>query len=284
MALTVEQIKDLLEWFVNSSVQNEKWIDIRKEGLEENHKWIQPEIIKTLSDEELEERFLSYYKSGTGNRQRLNQVNRDRIIRDKVKFRNAVTYLLDESIDIEERLNQVLKGDIHINGFGRALATAFLMDFDPGKYCLWNNKTEMGFDVLGWKAYEKSDTDGEAYKKVLEALNKLRNFKPELKLSLLEIDLFLHTISAEDEGIEAVINIKSTGYLILNFKEDSTWDDEFGKSYHYGTTVPNYKKVKSDTKFLLFKKNVGFVGYGEIDTIETEESHPKEKRGQVYYT
>ncbi|MFC1882786.1 hypothetical protein ACFL2S_15010, partial [Thermodesulfobacteriota bacterium] len=274
MVLNDEQIKELLEWFVNSSVQNENWSEKRDRGLEEHHKWIQPDTIKSLSDEELEERFLSYYKSGTGNRQKLNQVNRDRIIRDKEKFRITVTYLLDESIGIEERLNQVLKGDYHIKGCGRALATAFLMDFNPKKYCLWNGKTDMGFDVLGWDVYEKADTPGVSYKKVLEALNRIKNLRPELNLSLLSIDFFLHTISAEEEGIEAVNKIKGIGYLILSYKEDSPWDDEFGKSYHYGPTVPNHKKINSGSKFLLLKKNIGFVGSGEIGNVETEDSPP----------
>ena len=65
MVLSDEQIKELLEWFVNSSVQNVNWSEKRERGLEEHHKWIQPDTIKSLSDEELEERFLSYYKSGT---------------------------------------------------------------------------------------------------------------------------------------------------------------------------------------------------------------------------
>ena len=65
-------------------------------------------------------------------------------------------------------------------------------------------------------------------------------------------------------------------YLILSFKEDSPWDDEFGKSYHYGSTVPNHKKVKAGSKFLLLKKNIGFVGNGEIGNVEAEDSSTDE--------
>ena len=56
MTLSDEQIKELLKWFVHSSDQNKIWGDKRKRGLEEHHKWIQPEAIKDLSDKELEEK------------------------------------------------------------------------------------------------------------------------------------------------------------------------------------------------------------------------------------
>lgn len=64
----------------------------------------------------------------------------------------------------------------------------------------------MGFSALGWKVYENKDLQsGGAYLKVLEALRKLRDFRrPEPQLAFVDVDLFLHTISAEDEGREAV--------------------------------------------------------------------------------
>ena len=60
--------------------------------------------------------------------------------------------------------------------------------------------------------------------------------------------------------------------LILTFKHGSPWDDKYGQSYHYGPTVPNHKKVKTGSSFLLAKKNVGFVGHGTIGNIEIEAS------------
>jgi MoxR-like ATPase len=153
-----------------------------------------------MADEELEKKFLDYYNTGTGEKQRLNAVYRDRIIRDKALFRRTIGYLLDESIDIKERINQVLERSHKIPGFGKAIVTAFLMDSNPDEYCLWNNKTEMGFDVLGWRIYETKDSLGDAYLKVLSALKNLRNLNPESQLTFLDIDLFLHTIAAEEEG------------------------------------------------------------------------------------
>jgi len=63
---------------LNSLETNKRWADKMKAAVEENHKWIQP-------DEELETRFAEYCRSG-GRRQALNQIYRDRIIRDKNRF------------------------------------------------------------------------------------------------------------------------------------------------------------------------------------------------------
>jgi restriction system protein len=62
----------------------------------------------------------------------------------------------------------------------------------------------MGFSVIGWKVYESKDSRGAAYLKILKALQKLIDMTPELGLNFDDVDLFLHTISAEEEGKEAV--------------------------------------------------------------------------------
>ena len=207
MELSDGQIKQLLEWFVHSSEENKKWSGKRKKGIEENRKWIQPEVLQDLSDEELEKRFLDYYNSDTGHKQKLNKVNRDRIIRDKAKFRETIYYLLDEEIPIETRVSEVLKGKYRIAGFGRGIMSGFLMDFKPDKYCLWNSKTEMGFEVLGWRIRERGDSPGTEYVKVVNALQNLRQMRPDLNLTLNDVDFFLHIIAAEDEGIQRVRRI-----------------------------------------------------------------------------
>lgn len=216
MKLSNEQIQKLLEWFVNSSETKRKWSEHRKRALKENHKWVQPDVIQKMSDEELETKFLEYYKTG-GGRQSLNQIYRDRIIRDKKRFRETILYLLNESVDIKKRMDDIL-GDIlggkyRIEGFGKAIATSFLMDYNPDRYCLWNNKTDMGVSVLGWKVYESKDSWSTAYLRVLETLQKLIDLKPELNLTFDDIDLFLHTISAEDEGSKAVGEITEGGEI-----------------------------------------------------------------------
>jgi len=160
MPLSEEQIKRLLEWFAIESETRRKWSGYRKKAYEENHKWIQPNVIREMPDAELEARFLEYFKNG-GGRQTLIQMNRKKIIRDKKRFRNTLLYLLNEEKDIKERIDRILDSkEYRIKGFAKAIATSFLMDFDITKYCLWNNKTEMGFSVIGWELYERKDSPG----------------------------------------------------------------------------------------------------------------------------
>ena len=207
MPLSEEQIQRLLEWFANSSETKRKWSEPRREAFEVNHQWIKPDVIREMPDNELEAKYLEYYKSG-GKRQNLNQIHRARIIRDKKRFRDTLLYLLDEGKDVKERIDQILNGKKYrIAGFGKAIATSFLMDFDITKYCIWNNKTEMGFSVIGWELHERKDSPGAIYLKVLEALKRLKELKPEFNFTFDDIDLFLHTISAEAEGKKIVREI-----------------------------------------------------------------------------
>ncbi len=267
-----EQIEELLDWYVNSSETHKNWTPKRRIFLQENNKWIQPEIIKDLSDDDLRKKFLDYYNNNT--RQVLNKINRARIIQDIAKFRRVLAFILDESIDIEKRVDEILDGSYHIDGFGRAILTSFLMDFKPEKYCLWNRKTEMGFSVLGWKVYENRDTWGKAYSKVLEALQRLRDLKPEYNLSFGDVDLFLHTISAEEEGIRAVKDI---------FRGDKTIDDatnsngygriEVFEKYLEEFIEANFCKIDFGAKLELYQEDENSSGrqfqteIGSIDLL-----------------
>ena len=112
MGLSDDQITKLLEWFVNSSEVNKEWSNRRKQGQEQAHEWLQPEKLKDLSDEELSNKFRDYYKRGSGDKQHLIQLNRERVLRDIKKLRKTIDYTLDESIDMPERLNQVLRHTI----------------------------------------------------------------------------------------------------------------------------------------------------------------------------
>lgn len=286
MALSEEQIQKLLEWFVNSSETKKKWSERRKKALEDNHKWIQPDVIKKMSDEELEIKFLEYYKSGSGYKQGLNQINRDRIIRDKKRFRKTILYLLDEGVNIKERVDQILGDKYHIEGFGRAILTAFLMDYNPNKYCIWNSKTEMGFSVTGEKVYESKDSRGTAYLKVLEALQRLRDLGSKFNLAFDDVDLFLHTISAEDEGreeVEAIIGGRETlkpspGAVGQIPREVESMEFAMEK-YLEEFIEANFNKIKFEAKLELYQdeENTGrqyLTPIGNIDLLALD----KEKK------
>jgi len=207
-------INVLLRQF-KSSNHYRKTSNKRKERHRYNSEWIRPEKIKELNDEELTQRFIEYYSGGEG-RQRFNQIWRDRIIGDIMRFRNMLLYLFDETKSLSERFNNVVEhdGQYYIEGVGKGLASALLMDFNIEKYCLWNNKTEMGLnqlnEITGQQLIPKKGKHGERYERILQILKALRDeIAPELNLTFDDIDNFLHWIAAEEEGIEAVNKIIS---------------------------------------------------------------------------
>ena len=149
--LTEDQIKQL---FNDPKIQ-EKINKYKPERVEAHKKWaewLNKEGLEKLSDDELKNKFIEYYDSGAG-RHAFVPINRDRIIRDIKKFREMLKFLLNESIDIKQRINEVLEidGKYRIEGMGKALVTSFLFDFNPDKYCIWNNRVEIGLEKIGWK-------------------------------------------------------------------------------------------------------------------------------------
>ena len=203
MKLSDEQIKILIAKFIISE-QSKPWREQRLNDHKRWKAWIDSEKIISLSDAELKNRFLQYFNEGAG-RHGFNAVYRDRIVRDINKFRKTLKCLLDESVPVDTRLNGVLDSDgkYHIEGLGKGLATSILMDLDPERYATWNNKTEMGLEALGVAPeFGRGGTWGDWYKKVLDVLNHIKDLRPGL--SFLEIDHFLHIVSAEEEGKEAV--------------------------------------------------------------------------------
>ena len=214
MTLSDEQIKELLKWFATSSETRKKWSGERKKAYQKNKEWIQFEVIQKLPEEELSEKFREYYKSGGGNKQNLIQINRERIIANKSRFKEVILYLLNEKIELKERIDEIMDGKFKIEGFAQAILTSLLMDANIEKYCIWNNKTEEGLDVLGWKVYDNKDSWGEAYEKVLDALKKLKTLVTELNLTLDDVDLFLHTIAAESEGEKIIAKLRGENIVL----------------------------------------------------------------------
>jgi hypothetical protein len=207
MKLTDEQIKSLLYKFVVSE-EARIWREQRWEDHKRWKEWIDPNKLDTLSDDELKNKFLEYFNGGAG-RHPFNAINRASIIKDIKKFREVMKFLFDESVSVEERLNEILEkdGTYHIGGIGKGLATSILMDLDPKKYATWNNKTNLGLEALGLHPqFAWGDNWGTRYEKVMEVIRHIRELEPEL--NFLEVDHFLHIVSATEVGINAVNILK----------------------------------------------------------------------------
>jgi hypothetical protein len=186
--------------------------------------------------------------------------------------------LLDEDKNSIDRLDNVLSGDKHIVGFGRAIATSVLMDFKPEKYCLWNGKTMMGFSALGIEIPTKGLSNGEIYSKAMKELKRLIQLKPGF--NFLYIDLFLHTIAAEDEGID-VLNTITQGLDISidpHMSVDELKNMEFVMEKYLEEFIEsNFDKIDFGVKLELYQdeENTGrqystTTGYIDLLAIDQE--------------
>lgn len=269
MKLNDEQIKVLLDRFV-ASEEAQTWIKQRWEDHKRWREWIDLIKIETLSDKELKNSFLNYFNEGAG-RHPFNAIFRDRIVRNVKKFRKTMKYLIGESIPIKNRINEVLKSDgkYRIEGMGKGLATSILMDLDPEKYSTWNNKSEMGLEALGLSPQFIRDDWGTKYIKVMEVIGYIRNLKPEL--SFLEVDHFLHIVSAEEAGIEAV-------KALIEGKEIS-----FGVS----ETMSQISGEREQMEFVMEKYLEEFIesNFNKIDFgVKLELYQDEENSGRQYST
>ena len=143
MRLSDEDVAVLLDRFVVADKSG--WRERRLDDHKQWQSWVDPAKLGSILDQDLKSQFLEYFNRGAG-RYSFNAIYHDRIIRDVKQFRDTLRFLLDESVPVEKRLNDVLdkNGVHHIEGLGRGLATSFLTDLDPLCYPTWNNKTRDG--------------------------------------------------------------------------------------------------------------------------------------------
>lgn len=257
MNLTDDQIEFLLEKFVVSD-EAKNWREQRWEDHKRWINWIDPKKLENISDEELRTKFLEYFNEGAG-RHPFNAIYRDRIIRNIEKFRDVMRLLLDESVTVKDRLNRILEKDgiNHIDGIGKGLATSILMDLDPQKYATWNNKTIMGLEALeSSPSFERGDDMGTRYEKIMQIISHIRELIPDL--SFLDVDHFLHIVSATEEGIEAVQELVKgkeilSGTEINQFPEERRDMEFLMEEYLEGFIEVNFDKIQFGSKLVLFE-------------------------------
>jgi hypothetical protein len=175
------------------------WVQSRLKNYAESRQWLTN--LDRWNDEQLREGYLNYFEN-TG--QSLNPIYRDRIVRNATRFREVIKRLLDEAVPVDERLDSVLGGTLHVDGMGKGMATDFLMTAHPDRYCLWNSKTEMGLTSLGlMPTFRRGASTGKNYLQVWEAVKNLS--RAVGSSGFLETDVFLHFVGApEPEGETAL--------------------------------------------------------------------------------
>jgi len=194
--------------------------------------------------------------------------------------------LFDESISINQRINQILNHDsnFRIEGLGKGLTTSILMDLDPEKYVTWNNKSNMGLETLGlMPKFPRGSDWGTCYLMVLEAIESIRDLKPEL--SFIEIDHFLHIVSATEEGqdaVKALIEGKEISSQVTQVIEQISKETEsldiIMEAYLEEFIETNFTKINFETKLELYQdeENKGRqypTSIGRIDLLAKDEDN-----------
>ncbi len=107
------------------------------------------------------------------------------------KLWKLITYIQDETIPIQDRITDSLKGQYYVHGVGRNIVTGLLHMFYPDKYGVWNSRTEDTLNLLRRKPVGVSGT-GNLYVAVNEELKKLAK---ELDTNLTIIDGLMWYVS-----------------------------------------------------------------------------------------
>lgn len=111
------------------------------------------------------------------------------ITKNMPKLRAALKTLLDESQEIDQRINQIRDESSGIKGLGRSVYSAILFTVFPNKYPVFNKKTESTLISLGLWAENASDTEGEQYKNVATVF---RSLAEAIGCSLADLDGITH--------------------------------------------------------------------------------------------
>ncbi len=245
-----DQLIILLDKFMASN-EAERWCEHRLIAHKQWKKWIDPSKLKTISDDDLKNNFLEYFNQGAG-RHSFNPIYRARIVKDITRFRRSMEYLLNESVSMNDRLNQILDadGNHHIEGMGKGLATSILMDLNLEKYITWNNITSLGLEILGLSPeFERGSDWGSKYGKILEIAKHIRSLKPEL--GYLEIDHFLYFVTT-DEGKDIVEAIKNNDLPNQEFDDKESMEFVMEK-YLEEFIEANFDKIDFGAKLELYQ-------------------------------
>ena len=114
------------------------------------------------------------------------------------KLWKLLTFLQDESIDVQLRVRQGMQGKYYCYGIGRNILTAILHVFNPDKYGVWNSRTDDTLSMIQRKPRMRSDM-GDNYTLVNDELVQL---KTELNTDMTTIDSLMWFISKKVKVIQ----------------------------------------------------------------------------------
>jgi hypothetical protein len=112
-------------------------------------------------------------------------------LKEPERLWDFITFIQDESIDIRQRINKGLKGQLRVKGIGKNILTALLHTLHPDRYGVWNNRTKQTLEILRRSPSPGYDL-GSTYLTVNE---KLLQLSKELDTDLTTIDGLMWYVS-----------------------------------------------------------------------------------------
>ncbi len=131
-----------------------------------------------------------------------------KICADMPALRTALTILIDEERDIQQRLDDVVTS---IHGMGKAIITAILLIASPEKYGVWNNTSEGALKILNlWPQFARGDSFGTRYARINTIFQEITH---HTRIDLWTIDILWWTIQktslikgVEGDGGEVIVD------------------------------------------------------------------------------
>ena len=130
---------------------------------------------------------------------------------DMPRLRTALTYLLDESLPIEDRLDAVTgDGQLSISGLSTGILTPILLCRYPDSYGVWNGKSESAMKACKlWPSFKRGSTTGQKYARLNDIFLGL---KAKTALDLWTLDGLWHVLNevSKTESNNAFRDLEST--------------------------------------------------------------------------
>ncbi len=195
------------------------------------------------------------------------------ITEDMDKLKGGLRVLLDETKDIEERLNFLLPKNKqnYIKGLGRAIITPILLVTYPDKYGVWNSKSEEGLKKLGlFPEFKTKDDFASKYIQVNDVLRELAN---KYKVTLWQLDEIIGWLSLGNSPIST--NEPFIESELPEMKVDSVEDyADFGLETHLEDfLIENWNKLDISKQYSILEEDGDIIGQqyhtpvGRIDIL-----------------
>lgn len=163
-----------------------------------------------------------------------------KILEDFSKLKESLAYLIDDSIDVTERLYEVREGRHKIPGLGLSILTPILTISNPTKFPVFNTKVKSVLKSYNLYLFKEKETVRKRYPFLIELLSALSS---DLGVNLLELDYLWHALK--------VSNVKSISNNDKRFEGFKAEAFHLLAAYAKKPIYETYKSNESDYKAYL---------------------------------